>query len=222
VSSQLQPEVEKEVRDDYAEIATGANCPGYDAEDQTHRLAVTGRGRQGVTLVGLSCRGEEEPWLGGRMRGTFGETIERLILLQIGAAAATRDKIEAVVEGLIAQGRIERAEGRTVVNEVLDRARERSGGARALVDASVQQGLRGAGVPNREAYEDLVFRVEQLEHRVRLLEGGSAESTPRPRTTDDAAGGEPTPPTPPTSGVDATPQSPRDEPEIPPGVPPER
>ncbi len=163
------------------------------------------------------------------MRGTVGETIERLILLQIGAAAATRDRIEAAVEGLIAQGRIERAEGRTVVNEVLGRARERSEGARALFDASVQQGLRGAGVPNREAYEDLLFRVEQLEHRVRLLEDRPAATAPGPGSPSEAAAptaGEAAPPTPltasPPGGVDVTPQPPRDEPETPPGLPPER
>lgn len=33
VSGELEPQVEQEVRDDYAEIATDANCPGYDAED---------------------------------------------------------------------------------------------------------------------------------------------------------------------------------------------
>ncbi|MGB3633088.1 MAG: phasin family protein [Rubrobacteraceae bacterium] len=109
------------------------------------------------------------------MRGTFGETLERLVLLQVGAAAATRKRVEQVVEDLIAEGRVERAEGRTLVNEVMGRAKERSEGARSLVDASVQQGLRGAGVPTREDYEDLIFRVEQLEHRVRVLEGEDAE-----------------------------------------------
>ena len=33
VEGELQPEVPQEVRDDHAEIATDANCPGYDAED---------------------------------------------------------------------------------------------------------------------------------------------------------------------------------------------
>lgn len=33
VEGELEPEVAQEVRDDYAEIATSANCPGYDAED---------------------------------------------------------------------------------------------------------------------------------------------------------------------------------------------
>ncbi|CAN5620097.1 hypothetical protein BH24ACT22_BH24ACT22_01230 [soil metagenome] len=111
------------------------------------------------------------------MRGTFGETLERMVLLQVGAAAATRNRVERVVEDLIAQGRVERAEGRTLVNEVMGRAKERSDGARSLVDASVQQGLRGAGVPVREDYEDLTFRVEQLEHRVRMLEGEDAEAS---------------------------------------------
>src|SRR5215204_2891590 len=130
------------------------------------------------------------------MRGTVGERLERLILLQIGAAAATRDKVQEIVDSLVEQGRVEREEGRTVVNDVMNRARERSTGARSLVDASVQQGLRRGGLPTRENYEDLLFRIEQLEHRVRMLwdrragppppacepeapaEGGAAPETP--------------------------------------------
>lgn len=121
------------------------------------------------------------------MRGTFGETLERLVLLQVGAAAATRKRVERVVEDLIAEGRVERAEGRTLVNEVMGRARERSEGARSLVDASVQQGFRRAGVPTREDYEDLVFRVEQLEHRVRVLEDEDVEPVPPVGDVEPAA-----------------------------------
>jgi len=33
VESELEPEVAQELRDDYAEIATSANCPGNDEED---------------------------------------------------------------------------------------------------------------------------------------------------------------------------------------------
>jgi polyhydroxyalkanoate synthesis regulator phasin len=140
------------------------------------------------------------------------ETLERLILLQIGAAAVTRERVQEAVNRLIEQGRIEREEGRTLAADILSRARERSSGARGLVDASVQQGLRGAGVPNRETYEDLLFRVEQLEHRVRLLEDRPATPTPTP------PGGEPTSPMPPVGGVDVVPQPPRDEPDTPPGL----
>ena len=142
------------------------------------------------------------------------ETLERLILLQIGAAAVTRERVQEAVNRLIEQGRIEREEGRALVADILSRARERSSGARGLVDASVQQGLRGAGVPNRETYEDLLFRVEQLEHRVRLLEDRPAAPTPTP------PGGEPTSPMPPVGGVDVVPQPPRDEPDTPPGLRP--
>jgi polyhydroxyalkanoate synthesis regulator phasin len=112
------------------------------------------------------------------MRGTVGETLERLILLQIGAAAATRDRVQEIVDSLIEQGRVEREEGRAVVDGVMNRARERSTGARSLVDASVQQGLRRSGLPTREDYEDLVFRIEQLEHRVRVLEDRPAPPPP--------------------------------------------
>jgi polyhydroxyalkanoate synthesis regulator phasin len=138
------------------------------------------------------------------VRGTVGDTLERLILLQVGAAAATRDRVQAVVEGLIEQGRIEREEGRTVVEDVMSRARERSAGARSLVDASVQQGLRRGGLPTREDHEDLVFRVEQLEHRVRMLEDRPAATAPVP----PAAAGAP----------DLATDTPRDAPETPPGL----
>ena len=134
------------------------------------------------------------------LRGTVGETVERLILLQIGAAAATRDRVQEVVERLIEQGRIEREEGRTVVEDVMSRAKERSAGARSLVDASVQQGLRRGGLPTREDYEDLVFRVEQLEHRVRMIEDLPAPEPP--------VAGEP--------AVETDTQ--KDAPETPPGV----
>jgi len=145
------------------------------------------------------------------MRGTVGETLERLILLQVGAAAATRDRVQEVVDSLIEQGRIEREEGRTVVNDVMNRARERSAGARSLVDASVQQGLRRGGLPTREDYEDLVFRVEQLEHRVRMLEDRPATSTPG---TPPPAGG----PEGMTGGPGVAPPPPREEPDVPPGL----
>ncbi len=50
-------------------------------------------------------------------------SLERLILLQIGAAAATRERVQEVVNRLIEQGRMEREEGRVVVDDVMARAR---------------------------------------------------------------------------------------------------
>ena len=153
------------------------------------------------------------------MRGTLGETLERLILLQIGAAAATRERIEEVVENLIAQGRVQREEGKTLVDQVMGRARERSSGARSLVDATAQQGLRRAGVPTREDYEDLVFRVEQLEHRVRMLEDRPVGPPPSVAPPPRAGGPEGvTVPGAPPTGPDVAPQPPRDEPDTPPGL----
>ena len=153
------------------------------------------------------------------MRGTIGETFERLILLQIGAAAATRERIEEVVDGLVEQGRIQREEGKTLVDQVAGRARERSAGARSLLDASVQQGIRRGGLPTREDYEDLVFRVEQLEHRVRMLEdrpvAPPTSVTPPPRA--GGPGGATGPEAPPAGPV-AAPRPPRDERDIPPGL----
>ncbi len=147
------------------------------------------------------------------------DTLERLILLQIGAAAATRVRVQEVVNRLVEQGRMEREEGRAVVEDVLTRARERSSGTRGLIDASVQQGLRGAGIPNREVYEDLLFRIEQLEHRVRLLEDRPVTPSEEPLgsavTPEDVVHPEDEPS---IGGIDAAPRPPRDEPDTPPGL----
>src|ERR671910_2381590 len=57
-------------------------------------------------------------------------------------------------------------------------------GARALGGCSQPgrrlrtQALRGASTTASETYEDLFFRVEQLEHRIRLLEGRYTASSP--------------------------------------------
>lgn len=110
------------------------------------------------------------------------ETLEKLILLQIGAAAATQEKIEEVISQLIEQGRITREEGKKTVDEVMERAKDRTSNARMFFDASVQQGMRQAGLPTRQDYDDLLFRVEQLEHRVRLLEDQA--QTPPPLATE--------------------------------------
>ena len=149
------------------------------------------------------------------MRGTIGETFERLILLQIGAAAATRERIEEVVEGLIEQGRIQREEGKTLVDQVAGSAKERSSGARSLIDASVQQGLRRGGLPTREDYEDLVFRVEQLEDRVRMLEDRPV--TPPPSVTPPPRAGGPEGVTGPEAPPPEPEAPPRREPDTPPG-----
>jgi polyhydroxyalkanoate synthesis regulator phasin len=150
------------------------------------------------------------------------DRLERLILLQIGAAAVTRERVQEVVNRLIEQGRMEREEGRAVVEDVVTRARERSTGARSLIDASVQQGLRGVGVPNREVYEDLLFRIEQLEHRVRLLEDRSTTEAEAPVEPSAPPADEPAPPEPPVGGVDVAPQPPRDEPDTTPSLQPDR
>jgi polyhydroxyalkanoate synthesis regulator phasin len=148
------------------------------------------------------------------------DTLERLILLQIGAAAITRERVQEAANRLIEQGRMEREEGRAVVEDVLTRARERSSGTRGLIDASVQQGLRGVGIPSREVYEDLLFRIEQLEHRVRLLEDGPVSPEEPLDTAVPPEGLVPPEDEPPVGGIDVAPQPPRDEPDTPPGPQP--
>ena len=80
------------------------------------------------------------------MRGTIGETLERLILLQIGAAAATRDKVQEIVDSLSSRA-ASSVKGRTVVNDVMNRARERSTGRVRWSTPLCSRVSGGAGFP---------------------------------------------------------------------------
>jgi hypothetical protein len=76
-------------------------------------------------------------------------------------------------------------------------------------------------LPNREAYEDLLFRIEQLEHRMRLLEGEPpAPTRVPPESPEDFVPQADDPPAGPTTGIDVAAQPPRNEPDDTPGLSP--
>jgi polyhydroxyalkanoate synthesis regulator phasin len=118
--------------------------------------------------------------------------VEQAILLSIGAASITRDRVEEVVTELVRQGRISGEEGRAVVERVVSRAVGEGRVPSGLV-GSLESGLRGAfreaGLMTRGDLDDVRVQLAELDHRVRLLEGSPpAPPTARP---DASAAGDP-------------------------------
>ena len=98
------------------------------------------------------------------------DLIERTFLAGMGAAALTKDRIQELVEELVNRGQINAEEGREVVERLADRSREEARSVLKKADSSLHSAYRGLGLGSRQDLEELGRRIEQLEHRVRLLE----------------------------------------------------
>jgi polyhydroxyalkanoate synthesis regulator phasin len=101
--------------------------------------------------------------------------VEKLGLAALGAVALTAERADALADELAARGGMRRDEARAAIDELAQRWRgdavrvgERSG---AALEGIFQQ----LGLVTRAEHDELELRVAQLEHRLRLLEGG-----PRP------------------------------------------
>ncbi len=95
---------------------------------------------------------------------------ERLVLSGVGALALTADRVDALVDSLVARGGMERDDARSLVDDVTGRWRAE---AKRIGRASTTaQGLlRELGLVTKADVEELELRIAQLEHRLRLVEG---------------------------------------------------
>lgn len=103
------------------------------------------------------------------------EAVEQTILLSIGAASLTRERVESIVSDFVNRGHLGTDEGRAVVDRVMSRVRGEAGhtGASSVVErieGGVQALLRELGVARRDELADLEMRVAALEHRMGLVE----------------------------------------------------
>lgn len=113
------------------------------------------------------------------------ETLEQAIVLSLGAASLTRERVEAVVAELVRQGRVSGDEGRGMVERLVQRATSgegRSTSAMHGVVGQIEQGLRGAfreaGLVTANELDEMRVHLTELEHRIRLLEAAAARALP--------------------------------------------
>jgi polyhydroxyalkanoate synthesis regulator phasin len=104
--------------------------------------------------------------------GDIRETAERLGLAAIGAVSLTAERADALADLLAERGGMRRDEARAAIEELMTRWR----GEAVRVGERAGAGLEGVfqqlGLVTRGEYEELELRVAQLEHRLRLVEGG--------------------------------------------------
>jgi polyhydroxyalkanoate synthesis regulator phasin len=105
------------------------------------------------------------------------ELLERLLLAGVGAVSLTAERAEALSEELAAKGGIRKEEARELIDDATARWRGEAGRVGDRASAALESLFAELGLVTRDDYEELELRVAQLEHRLRLLEDGSAAVT---------------------------------------------
>lgn len=108
------------------------------------------------------------------------ETVEQAILLSVGAASLTRERVEGIVAELVRQGRMSGEEGRAMVERLVSRTVKGEGrtagvsGVVGQLESGLRSAFREAGLVTRADLDDVTVQLAELEHRIRLLEAGGA------------------------------------------------
>lgn len=104
------------------------------------------------------------------------DLIERTFLVGVGAAALTKDRVQGLVEEFVHRGQLSGEEGREMVDRLVSRSKTEAQSALKKADSQLHGAYRDMGLATRRELEDIDFRLRQLEHRVRLLEGAADEA----------------------------------------------
>jgi|GEM_PF-3189510 len=107
---------------------------------------------------------------GRRTSDTVREIIERTLLVGVGAAALTKDRLDKVAEEFVRKGQLSGDEGRELVQSLASRSRDEARATLRRADDSLQGTYRDLGLAPRKDLEDLDFGLRQIEHRLTLVE----------------------------------------------------
>ena len=113
------------------------------------------------------------------------DSLERLLLAALGAFSLTAERIDELAARLAERGGITRDEARETIQDVAFRWRGDALRLGERTGSSLEGLFRELGLVTRRDVDELELRLAQLEHRLRLLEGGprplpplSAETSP--------------------------------------------
>ncbi len=94
------------------------------------------------------------------------ELIERILMMGVGAAAITRDKLQELVDEFVKRGELTREEGQKLMEEAGERAAAEGASIKEKASDTYQETLRTLGIASREAVEELDRRIAVLEAKV--------------------------------------------------------
>ncbi len=97
------------------------------------------------------------------------DMLQKVLFAGIGAAALTRDEVEAFVNRMVQRGDIPADEAEAVVEDVMTTSKKQAARLDAEVDKRVKVALKQGDVPTVEDIEDLNAKIAALQRKVEEL-----------------------------------------------------
>jgi len=94
------------------------------------------------------------------------DLMEKVLLLGVGAASLTKDKVDELANELVKRGQMTREEGEAFIKEATGKARDESANLKEMASDTYQDTLRALGVATREHVDELDRRMTVLEAKV--------------------------------------------------------
>lgn len=113
---------------------------------------------------------------GEREAGSVRDLLEKTLLAGLGAVALTKERADDLVDELTKRGRMTGEEAREVVDGLTHRWQGDAVRFSERAGSTVSGLSRELGLVTRREWEELELRLAQVEHRLRLLEGGPASA----------------------------------------------
>ena len=110
------------------------------------------------------------------------DTLEKMMLFGLGAAAMSRDKVSHFLDDMVKRGEVTAEEGRKLYDELMARAETERQNINERVRTQVRDMLTELGVPDRTQVALLEARIAALEHRIDEL----SARVPETETTEGA------------------------------------
>jgi polyhydroxyalkanoate synthesis regulator phasin len=107
------------------------------------------------------------------------DIIERTLLVGLGAASLTIDRLQAVADEFVKRGQLSTEEGRQLVEDLATRSKDEAKSVLRTAESGLQSAYHELGLSTKREFEDMDFRMRQLEHRIALLEH-TADGTVEP------------------------------------------
>lgn len=97
------------------------------------------------------------------------DLFEKFLLLSLGAASATKEKLEQMVGDLVDKGDVSEDEGKNILAEVMDRSKQEAESIKETVKEETQKGLAAMGLATKEDLKHLEVEIEKLRDKINDL-----------------------------------------------------
>lgn len=94
------------------------------------------------------------------------EMFQKVMLLGIGAASMTREKIEELINDMVEKGKLTADEGKEMLEQTTEKAKRESSNIKEMAADTYQDALRAMNLASRDSVADLERRLEVLEAKV--------------------------------------------------------